>query len=232
MKKILEINEIKKSYGKKNVLKGINFSLESGKTLGILGPNGNGKTTLLNIIGGLLQPDEGEILIDNISISSESKKIVSYLRENNQLYSWMKIEDAISFYKDFFEDFDEERTRKLLKFMNIEGNQKLKALSKGMVEKVSLSLVLGRRAKLYILDEPISGVDILSRDEIINAIVQNMIEGASMIITTHYVGELERLLDEVLFIKDGIIVEKGEADSIREKYETSIEGAYKEIFKR
>ncbi|WP_297631500.1 ABC transporter ATP-binding protein [uncultured Clostridium sp.] len=232
MKKILEINGIKKSYGKKNVLKGINFSLESGKTLGILGPNGNGKTTLLNIIGGLLQPDEGEILIDNISISSESKKIVSYLRENNQLYSWMKIEDAISFYKDFFEDFDEERTRKLLKFMNIEGNQKLKALSKGMVEKVSLSLVLGRRAKLYILDEPISGVDILSRDEIINAIVQNMIEGASMIITTHYVGELERLLDEVLFIKDGIIVEKGEADSIREKYETSIEGAYKEIFKR
>ena len=101
-----------------------------------------------------------------------------------------------------------------------------------MVEKESLSLVLGRRAKLYILDEPISGVDILSRDEIINAIVQNMIEGASMIITTHYVGELERLLDEVLFIKDGIIVEKGEADSIREKYETSIEGAYKEIFKR
>lgn len=232
MKNILEVNKVKKSYGRKTVLNEISFTLEEGKTLGVLGPNGNGKTTLLNIIAGLLQPDAGEILVDNINISSETKKIVSYLRENNQFYNWMKIEDTISFYRDFFEDFDEERTRNLLKFMNIEGNQKLKTLSKGMLEKVSLSLVLGRKAKLYILDEPISGVDILSRDEIINAIVENMIEGASMIITTHYVGELERLLDEVLFIKEGIVIEQGEADFIREKYGTSIEGAYKEIFKR
>lgn len=232
MKNILEVSKVKKSYGRKTVLNEISFTLEEGKTLGVLGPNGNGKTTLLNIIAGLLQPDAGEILVDNINISSETKKIVSYLRENNQFYNWMKIEDTISFYRDFFEDFDEERTRNLLKFMNIEGNQKLKTLSKGMLEKVSLSLVLGRKAKLYILDEPISGVDILSRDEIINAIVENMIEGASMIITTHYVGELERLLDEVLFIKEGIVIEQGEADFIREKYGTSIEGAYKEIFKR
>ncbi|MGL4850109.1 MAG: ABC transporter ATP-binding protein [Clostridium sp.] len=231
MENILEVINIEKSFGRKKVLKGISFNLERGTILGILGPNGNGKTTLLNIIGGLLKADSGEVLVNGINVSEETKKIVSYLRESNQFYDWMKIEDTIRFYKDFFEDFDEERTRKLLKFMNIEGNEKLRSLSKGMLEKVSLSLVFGRRAKLYILDEPISGVDILSRDEIVNAIIENMIEGASMIITTHYVGELERLLDKVLFIKDGKVVESDYADNIREKYGTSIEGSYKEIFK-
>lgn len=232
MGNILEVNGVTKSFSGKSVLNGMSFELEEGKVLGILGPNGNGKTTILNIIAGLLQPDSGEVKVNGMSVGRETKEVVSFLRENNQFYPWMKIEDSIGFYKDFFPDFDEKRARELLKFMNIEGNSKLVSLSKGMLEKISLSLVLGRKSKLYILDEPISGVDILSRDEIINTLIEYMIDGASMIITTHYAGELEKLLDKVVFIKDGIIVESGEADDIREKYKASIEGAYKEIFKR
>lgn len=228
--KLLDINNLVKNFGSKHVLNGLTFTLERGKVLGILGPNGQGKTTLLNIISGLFKPSSGDVKINGISVGYESKKVVSYLQEKDFLAKWMKISDAISFYKDFFPDFNEEKCKNLLKFMNLEPSMKLKVLSKGMLEKLGLSLTLSRKAQLYILDEPISGVDIISRDKIINAIIDNMDNNASMIITTHYVGELEKLFDEVIFLGEGSIIEKGDAEDLRIKYETSIDQIYRKVF--
>lgn len=227
---LLEISDLVKNFGSKHVLNGLTFSLQKGKVLGILGPNGQGKTTLLNIISGLFKPSGGRITINGLSIGSETKQLVSYLQEKDFLPKWMKISDTIKFYKDFFPDFDEEKCKNLLKFMNLDTNLKLKTLSKGMLEKLGLSLTLSRKAALYILDEPISGVDIISRDKIINAIIDNLDNNASMIITTHYVGELERLFDEVIFLGEGSILEQGDAENLRIKYENSIDQIYRKVF--
>ena len=224
MEQVFMINNLFKNIGNKKIIKGLNLSLNKGKVLGILGPNGKGKTTLLNIISGMVKPTSGEVLIDGVKVSCETKKLVSFLQEKNTLSSWMTIKDAISFYKDFFDDFDEKKIKELLKFMNLDENLKIKTLSKGMLEKLNLSLTLSRKAKLYILDEPISGVDIVSREKIIAAIIDNIGKDSSMIITTHYVGELEGVLD------DGKIVEVNDAEVLREKYGKSIEDIYKYIF--
>lgn len=227
---LLEINNLVKNFGSKHVLNGLSLTLKKGKVLGILGPNGQGKTTLLNIISGLFKPTGGEVTLNGIRVGAETKQLVSYLQEKDYLPKWMKICDAIKFYKDFFTDFDEEKCIRLLKFMNLDTNLKLKSLSKGMTEKLGLSLTLSRKANLYILDEPISGVDIISRDKIINAIIDNIDYNASMIITTHYVGELERLFDEVIFLGEGSIIEQGDAEDLRMKYETSIDQIYRKVF--
>lgn len=227
---LLNINNLVKNFGSKHVLNGLTFTLNRGKVLGILGPNGQGKTTLLNIISGLFKPSYGEITINGVIVSYETKKLVSYLQEKDFLSKWMKISDAICFYNDFFPDFDEQKCRTLLKFMNLETSMKLKTLSKGMLEKLGLSLTLSRKVQLYILDEPISGVDIISRDKIINVIIDNIDNNASMIITTHYVGELEKLFDEVIFLGEGSIIEQGTADDLRIKYETSIDQIYRKVF--
>jgi len=227
---VLEINNLVKNFGSKHVLNGVNFNLEKGKVLGILGPNGQGKTTLLNIISGLYKASGGEVKVDGILVGSETKKLVSYLQEKEYIYKWMKVKDAMKFYRDFFMDFDEDKCDKLLKFMNIDITMKLKSLSKGMLEKVALSLTLSRNCKLYILDEPISGVDIISRDKIINAIIDNLDNNASMIITTHYVGELEKLFDQVIFLGEGSIIESGDAEDLRIKYGTSIDQIYRKVF--
>ncbi|MEG1255064.1 ABC transporter ATP-binding protein [Clostridium sp.] len=227
---VLEVTNLVKTFGSKHVLNGIDINLETGKVLGILGPNGQGKTTLLNIISGLFKPTGGEIKVNGIKVSHETKKLVSYLQEKDYLSKWMKVKDAIDFYKNFFPDFDESKAYQLLKFMNIDTNMKLKTLSKGMLEKVGLSLTLSRRCSLYILDEPISGVDIISRDKIINAIIDNLDINASMIITTHYVGELEKLFDEVLFLGEGSIIESGDAEDLRVKYGASIDQIYRKVF--
>lgn len=230
MNNILEVNTIVKKFGRKTVLNDITLNLENGKVLGILGPNGNGKTTLLNIIAGLYKPTSGAVKVDGILVGYESKKIVSYLQEKDYLYKWMRIEDVVGFYKDFFEDFDEVKVNELLIFMKLDKKLKVKNLSKGMLEKLALSLTLSRKSKLYILDEPISGVDSISRDKIVDAIINNLDENASMIITTHYVGELEKLFDEVIFIGEGSIIEKGNAEDLREKYSTSIDEIYRKVF--
>ena len=230
MEQVFMINNLFKNIGNKKIIKGLNLSLNKGKVLGILGPNGKGKTTLLNIISGMVKPTSGEVLIDGVKVSCETKKLVSFLQEKNTLSSWMTIKDAISFYKDFFDDFDEKKIKELLKFMNLDEKLKIKTLSKGMLEKLNLSLTLSRKAKLYILDEPISGVDIVSREKIIAAIIDNIGKDSSMIITTHYVGELEGVFDEVAFLDDGKIVEINDAEVLREKYGKSIEDIYKYIF--
>lgn len=230
MNNILEINNIVKKFGGKTVLNDVTLHLESGKVLGILGPNGQGKTTLLNIIAGLYKPTIGTVKVNGILVGYETKKIVAYLQEKDYLYKWMTIEEVVEFYKDFFEDFNVVKSNELLEFMKLDKKSKVKNLSKGMLEKLGLTVTLSRKSKLYILDEPISGVDAISRDKIVDAIINNLDENASMIITTHYVGELEKLFDEVVFIGEGSIIEKGDAEDLREKYSASIDEIYRKVF--
>ncbi|WP_346961510.1 ABC transporter ATP-binding protein [Clostridium sp.] len=227
---VLEITNLSKNFGAKHILNDITFNLKRGKVLGILGPNGQGKTTLLNVISGIFKPTLGTVTINGMLLGRETKAFVSYLQEKDYLFRWMKVNDALKFYKDFFSDFNENKALNLLKFMNIQTDAKLKSLSKGMLEKVALSLTLSRNCNLYILDEPISGVDIISRDKIINAIIDNLDSNASMIITTHYVGELEQLFDEVIFLGEGSIIENGDAEELRAKYGTSIDQIYRKVF--
>lgn len=230
MNNVLEINNLVKKFSRKTILSDITLTLEKGKVLGILGPNGQGKTTLLNIIAGLYRTTSGEVKVDGILVGYESKKIVSYLQEKDYLYKWMTVESSVRFYKDFFEDFDEDKANELLSFMKLNKKAKVKNLSKGMLEKLGLTLTLSRKSKLYILDEPISGVDTISRDKIVDAIINNLDQSASMIITTHYVDELEKLFDEVIFIGNGLIIEKGDAEELREKYGVSIDEIYRKVF--
>lgn len=230
MENILEVKNVSKRLGGKEVLKDISITLSSGKVLGILGPNGNGKTTLLNIIIGFLKADSGEVKINGIEVGSETKKIISFLQEKSNLSKRMNINDAINFYMDFFQDFNIDKMNELIKFMNLDRSLKIKALSKGMLEKLCLSLVLSRKVQLYILDEPISGVDLVAREKIMDAIINNIGDEKSIIITTHYVGELEQIFDEVAFIGDGKVLEHGNAEELRAKYEKSIEEIYKKIF--
>ncbi|MGL5353807.1 MAG: ABC transporter ATP-binding protein [Clostridium sp.] len=230
MNELLEVNNIVKSFGGQNIVDNISLTLEKGRVLGILGPNGQGKTTLLNLIAGLYKPTSGSIKVNGILVGYETKKIVSYLQEKDYINKWMTVNDAINFYKDFFEDFDEGKLNELIISMKLDRKSKVKTLSKGMVEKLGLILTLSRKSKLYILDEPISGVDTITRDKIVNTIINNLDEETSMIITTHYVGELENLFDDVIFIGEGSVIEKGQAEDLREKYGTSIDEIYRKVF--
>lgn len=230
MENILEVNGVSKKLGRKEVLKDISITLNKGKVLGILGPNGNGKTTLLNIIVGFLKADSGEVKVSGMEVGSETKKVISFLQEKSNLSKRMNINDAINFYIDFFTDFDMDKMSELIKFMNLDRDAKIQSLSKGMLEKLCLSLVLSRKAQLYILDEPISGVDLVAREKIMDAIINNIDDEKSIIITTHYIGELEQIFDEVVFIGDGKVLEQGNAEDLRIKYEKSIEEIYKKIF--
>jgi len=231
MDKLLEVKEVVKSIENKSILKGLTFSLDKGKVLGVMGPNGSGKTTLLNSIFGFLRVNSGEIKIDGANVGVETKKIVSYLQDKGTFPKWMKVKDVINYYEKFFEDFNREKMEDLLSKMKLQQNTKIKQLSKGMNEKLSLSLILSREAKLYLLDEPVSGVDPVAREKIIGFIIESLSENSSLIITTHYVGELERIFDDVLFIGDGKVVEQGEAESLRIKYGLSIDGIYRKIFR-
>ena len=230
MKNIVEIKDITKNYFNKRALDELTLNIEEGKVVGILGPNGSGKTTLIKILTGLLRQSKGEVLIDGHNIGVYTKSVVSYLPDRNLLYNWMTIEDACDFYKDFYSDFDEKKFEELLDFMKLEKNMKVTSLSKGMHEKLNLSLVLSRNAKIYILDEPIAGVDPVARDQILDAIITNYNEKSSMIITTHLVRDMESIFDDVVFLKDGEIILQGNAESLREEKGKQIDDLYKEIF--
>ena len=227
---ILETHDLYKNYGRKVALSELNLKLEKGKILGLLGPNGSGKTTLIKIITGLVKQSSGQILVYGMEPGVESKKIVSYLPDKNFLYKWMKIGDAIQLFKDFYDDFDENKMNELLNFMKLDREMKVTSLSKGMTEKLNLSLVLSRKAKLYVLDEPIAGVDPVAREKILDAIITNYAENSSMIITTHLVKDIERVFDDVAFISDGRIIKKGNAEELRIENNKSIDEIYREIF--
>lgn len=230
MGNLVEIKGLSKNYLNKKALNNLSLDIESGKVVGILGPNGSGKTTLIKILTGLLRQSKGEVLINGHNVGVYTKSIVSYLPDRNFLYNWMTIEDAFEFYKDFYSDFDEKRGEELLHFMKLEKNMRINSLSKGMNEKLNLTLVLSRRAKLYILDEPIAGVDPVARDKILDAIINNYNEGSSMIITTHLVRDMENLFDDVVFLREGDITLKGNAEALREEKGKSIDEIYKEVF--
>lgn len=231
MDTILKASKLEKGYFNKKALDGIDLEIKKGKIIGLLGPNGSGKTTFLKIAAGLLRPTSGEILIDNHKPGVYTKSIVSYLPDKDYLFKWMKIKDAIDFFKDFYKDFDENKSKELLDFMNLDINSKIPTLSKGMSEKLYLTLVLSRKAKLYILDEPLGGVDPTTREKILDAILNNYSEDSSIIITTHLVNDIERLFDDVAFISDGKIVLTGNAEELRNEKEMSIDQLYREVFK-
>ena len=230
MSNLLEVNNIYKSIKGKEILRGLSFSLETGKVLGIMGPNGQGKTTLLNVIEGFLKIDKGEVKLEGKNINYGTKGKIAYLQDINIFHRSMRIRNAINLYSDFFNDFDRNKMENYLEFMNLDRDARIRDLSKGMMEKFNLSLTLSRKAKLFLLDEPISGVDPVSREKILDAIIENLSEDSSMIITTHYIGELERIFDEVLFLGDGKVIEFGNAEDLREKYQGSIDEIYRKIF--
>lgn len=230
MKNLVEIKDLSKSYFNKKALNNVNFNIEEGKVVGILGPNGSGKTTLIKILVGLLRQSKGEVKIDGQDIGIYTKSIVSYLPDRNFLYKWMKIKDAKEFYQDFYKDFNDKTFDELLDFMKLDQDMKIESLSKGMQEKLNLSLVLSREAKLYVLDEPIAGVDPVARDQILDAIINNYRQESSMLITTHLVRDMENLFDGLVFLKEGEIVLEGNAEALREEKGKQVDDIYKEIF--
>lgn len=228
---LIEFRNLSKNYGAKQALIDINLKIEKGKIYGLLGPNGSGKTTLIKIINDLLQPSSGEILVKGKEPGIESKKIISYLPERTYLNMNMKVSELIQFFKDFYQDFDEKKALKLLNKLKIIENDKLKNMSKGTKEKVQLVMVMSRKADLYILDEPIGGVDPASRDYILDTILTNFNEGSSIIICTHLIADIEKILDQVIFINQGKIVLNEDADTIRKKKKTTIDKLFREEFK-
>ena len=229
--KLLEIKDLNKSFDNKEILKDINLSIQSGKIIGLLGKNGVGKTTLIKLINDLLTPTSGEILIKGQKIGVETKKVISYLPERTYLNKQMKVSEVISYFEDFYDNFDAEKAKKLLKDLNLDINQKLTKMSKGMQEKVQLVLVMSRNADLYVLDEPLGGVDPATRDYILDTILSNFNENASVIISTHLISDIEKILDEVIFIDKGQIVLQSDADKLRKKEKSSIDEIFRRMFK-
>lgn len=229
--KLLEIKNLYKSYGNKEVLKNINLEIPNGKIIGLLGKNGTGKTTLIKLINGLLTIDKGEILINGKEIGLESKLAIAYLPERTYLDKSMTIKETLEFFKEFYENFDIKKARKMLKTLDLNENQKLVKMSKGMQEKVQLVLVMSRKVDLYILDEPLGGVDPATMDYILDTILTNFNEGASILISTHLISDIERILDEVIFIDKGKIELVGSADELRSKENSSIDEIFRRMFK-
>ena len=228
---LLECKNLCKSYDEKQVLKDVNLKIPKGKIIGLLGKNGMGKTTLIKLINDLLTPTSGEVLINGKKPGVESKKIISYLPEKTYIDREMKVKDAIKYFEEFYDNFDSEKAKKLLKDLDLDENSKISKMSKGMQEKLQLILVMSRNAQLYILDEPLGGVDPATRDYILDTILSNFSEGASVIISTHLIADIERILDEVIFIDKGQIIVTSSADELRNKENASIDEIFRRYFK-
>ncbi len=231
MSSLLQISSLTKKYGTLTALNDLDLELESGHIIGLLGPNGSGKTTLIKIICGLLQPTSGTVIVKGNPVGVESKKVISYLPDTTYLGKSSSVEEIISYFRDFYEDFDENRTYDMLQKLGIDPKSRLRTLSKGTKEKVQLILVMSRRADLYILDEPIAGVDPAARDYILNTIITNYDENASILLSTHLISDVENILDDVIFLKQGSIVRHSTVDEIRTTEGKSVDGLFREVFK-
>ena len=228
---LLECINLEKSFGNKKILKNVNLKINSGKIIGLLGKNGTGKSTFIKLINNLLTADSGQILVNGKEIGVESKKVISYLPERTYLDKCMTVESVVKYFSEFYGDFDCEKAKKLLADLGLDIKQKLNKMSKGMQEKVQLVLVMSRKADLYILDEPLGGVDPATRDYILDTILTNFNEGASVIISTHLIADIERILDEVIFINDGEIILTSNTDELRTKENASIDEIFRRMFK-
>ncbi|MDY6328351.1 MAG: ABC transporter ATP-binding protein [Lachnospiraceae bacterium] len=228
---ILEARDLTKSYGPKTALNGLNLTLEKGKIIGLLGPNGSGKSTFIKLCNGILQPTKGEILIGGHEVGVETKKIVSYLPERTYLDDNMSPVQMINFFSDFYEDFDADKAFDMLSSLKVNPKDKMKTMSKGTKEKVQLILVMSRQAKLYMLDEPIGGVDPAARDYILRTIISNYNPEASVIISTHLITDIEQVLDEVIFIQNGDLKLHKSVDEIRSIEGKSVDALFREVFK-
>lgn len=231
MSVIMECHNLTKSYNGLMALKGVNFSLGTGRIVGLLGPNGSGKTTLLKLANGLIQPTAGEILLEGRKPGPETKSFVSYLPDANYLMDWMDVNGLVNMFTDFYQDFDRNKAYDMLQRLNVPGDAALKTLSKGTKEKVQLILAMSRNAKIYFLDEPIGGVDPAARDYILDTIINNYSENALVVISTHLISDVEKLLDEALLINDGMIMAHRTVDDIRENEGKSVDEYFREVFK-
>lgn len=229
--KILECENLTKDYGNHIALAQVNLSLESGRIVGLLGPNGSGKTTFMKIANGLLQPTAGTILLDGYEPGVETKGFVSYLPDAKYLPKWMNVDGLLSLFEDFYGDFSREKARDMLEQLDISGGSKLKTLSKGNQEKVQLILAMSRQARIYLLDEPIGGVDPAARDYILNTIIHNYSENALVLMSTHLISDIERILDEVVFVNKGNIISHRGVDEIRETEGKSVDELFREVFR-
>ncbi len=230
MGNILECHNLTKKYGSKVALDNISLSINSGKITGLLGPNGSGKTTLIKIASGILSASEGEVMAGGNRIGVESKKIVSYLPERPYFSPGMKVSETIKFFKDFYSDFSEDAAAEMLKSLEIKMDARIRALSKGNREKVQLVLVMSRKAKLYLLDEPMGGVDPAARDFILKTILMNYNEEAGVIISTHLISDVEKVLDDVIFIRNGKMILHESVDQIRSEKGKSVDALFREVF--
>lgn len=227
----IEFKNVYKSFGEKTILDGINLKLDGGKIIGLLGRNGTGKSTLIKLINDLLTPTSGEVLINGEKPGIESKKIVAYLPERTYLDKSMTVDQVIKFFCEFYENFSSEKAYELLKSLDLDSKMKLTKMSKGMQEKVQLILVMSRDADIYILDEPLGGVDPATRDYILDTILSNFKEGSTVIISTHLIDDIEKILDEVLIIDNGKIIIHENADELRQRENASINEIFRRIFK-
>ncbi|MGM1049710.1 MAG: ABC transporter ATP-binding protein [Bacillota bacterium] len=230
MEHLIQFKEVSKNYGGKIALHNVSVNISEGKIIGLLGTNGSGKSTMMKIAAGLVQPSAGSVTIKGTPVGLSTKAMVSFMPDRPLTESWMKVSDGIKFFKDFYADFDVEKAHSMLEFMNLNLNDKISSLSKGMNERLQLTLSLSRNAYVYLLDEPIGGVDPVARGKILNAIVEFYNEDSSIIISTHLVRDIERIFDEVVFIRNGEIVMHEEVENIRLQHGKSVDEMFKEVF--
>lgn len=228
---LLEFKHLSKTFGPTKVLDNINLKIPSGKIIGLLGKNGAGKSTLIKLANDLLVPTSGEVLFENQPIGVRSKLDIAYLPERTYLDKSMTVRQAIIFFQEFYSNFDQAKAHQLIQDLKLSPDTKIRHMSKGMQEKLQLILVMSRNAKLYILDEPLGGIDPATRDYILDTILTNFAEGASVLISTHLISDIERILDEVIFLDQGKITLTGSADQLRTKYHTSIDEIFRQTFK-
>ncbi len=231
MSTILTCKDLSKSFGTKKALDHVNLNIERGRIVGLLGPNGSGKSTFIKLCNDLLTPTSGELQIAGNAPGIETKKVVSYLPERTYLNDWMKVSEMVQMFKDFYTDFNVQKAYDMLKRLGIDPSERLKTLSKGTKEKVQLILVMSREAQLYLLDEPIGGVDPAARDYILDTILSNYQENATIIISTHLISDIEKILDDIIFLKNGQVVLTKTVDDIREESGKSVDALFREVFK-
>lgn len=231
MNQLVTCKNLTKRYGSKLALDNVSLSLESGKIIGLLGPNGSGKTTLIKILNQLTSPTSGEVLVAGNPLCVQTKSLISYLPDRMYLGNWMQVSDAINFFSDFYTDFDRSRAQDMLAKLNIRLSDTIRAMSKGTKEKLQLILVMSRRTALYCLDEPIAGVDPAARDYILSTILNNYDPDASILISTHLISDVENILDEVIFIRNGSVVLQSAVDDLRIQKGKSVDHVFREVFK-